>query len=178
MSATGVLQSFPAHATPVSQNGVNRLRGVINLDYMELTVNFIGAQSNAILSADIFNQIRCTVVRTGLPYSGAPEQAQVSVVGGLQLSDVKEVYHDQVATLTTRAWNSSSGYNSPGVIIKRKTIPIGYRLAVHSENTTGVGVAWDTLMSDVLISFVSDSNVTPHPQIQFNCRVFYRWMSG
>lgn len=175
LSSTGILQQFPAHAKPYYRNGAFGLRQRITLLRVELTYQVIGAQSNAILSADIYNTVRLAVFSTGVSYLDTNAEYLTGTLTGPNPDQARRIYYDKVHVLMTNAWNASSGYNSPGVQTVQKSVPLNMVLDTSSTTTSGSGTDWRTDGSDLIINYVSDSSVSPHPTVQLTARIYFKY---
>jgi hypothetical protein len=171
-AANGLLQAFPQHASPFVTGSVNGLRQRLYLSHIEFRYQVIGAQSNVITTADMYNTVRIAIVRTGVNYSAVNPLYLSSTIVGSSLNSIQQVYLDRTYSLPSLAFTTAN-YNSPGVINGYVRIPINRYIVCHSGNSTGSGVAWDTEQQDYVINFVSDSSLTPHPTLTYSARFFF-----
>jgi hypothetical protein len=176
LSSTGLLQQFAQHAKPYFQNNAYGLRQNILLVRAELTMMTVSAQSNAILSADIYNTTRVAIVQSGVDFINTNNLYLTGVLSGTDKSQTTKVFMDKISKMETQAWNQSSGYNSPGVQITRRNIKLNITLKCNSTNTSGQGANWITNGKDLILNWVSDSTITPHPTIDFNLRVYFKYL--
>jgi hypothetical protein len=173
LSSTGVLASFPANATPVSSGGTIQLYQKVMLTDALVSVSAIGSQSNALAAGDLFNRIRLLMFWTGETY----QNAQVSPLSlntvdqWPNLQDVVAVLGDWKIDLPSCAFNTTN-YNVPMVHSWRGKIPINRSLECFSTNSAGTG-AWESRQGDLVYAAVSDSTVSPNPNLIFTVRVFY-----
>lgn len=170
LAASGILQAFPAHSTPVYQNGVLRLRTRIRIRRVEMRFIVVGAVSNAVLAADLYNTLRYAVYKTGIDYSGTSTPYLNAVIGGTTLQDVNKVYFDKTDALPSQAYDTTITTPTPQVLTWDIYFEPHVILDCFSSNATGAGAAWDTNGTDIMFDHVSDSNLVPHPTIGFNAR--------
>lgn len=169
-----ILQNFPAHATPIYQNGNLKLRQRVFVHHIELRLLFVGAQSNALASADLFNSIRLAVYRVGPSYQESSTSYLTNVVSAGVLDDVEEIYYDKITPLPSQAFDSNINYNVPQVRTSFHQIPINRRLNWFSLTSTGTAT-WDTETNDYMIDVVSDSAIAPHPTMEWSARIFFSY---
>jgi hypothetical protein len=169
------MQGYPQHATPYFTSGVKGLRQALLLEYMEFNLIAIGSQSNLITTADMYNNIRIAVIKTGFSYSIVNPLYLSSVLTGVNLQGTKKVYHDEILSLPSLAF-STGNYNSPSTKVIKRRITLKERIDCFSNNSSGVGVAWDTNGVDFDVNFVSDSLVPPDPTISMSCRIWFRYL--
>jgi len=177
LSATGLAQQFPQHAMPFLRSTGYGLRQSFRLVRMEYRFTIVGAQSNAILSADIYNVVRIAMFTSGKDYSAVNAlYLNNSPTSGTNLADVNRVLFDKTFAMATNAWNPSSGYNSPSVKIVTGGIRLNDIIHAYSSNASGSGAAWDTNGKDYLLNWVSDSSITPHPQVTVGIRFYFEYL--
>jgi hypothetical protein len=167
LSATGLLQQFPAHSMPVFQNGAYLLYRKIKLDYVIMTVKTVGSQSNALATGDLYNTIRYALFTTGPSYQNTNNYYLTTYVHNPEgnLTDVLKVLVDELIGMPSQAYYTSSGYNVPDVAIRRYMVPLNLVLDCYSTNASGVGVQWETKEHDLVFNYMSDSAVVPNPQM-------------
>jgi len=175
LSATGLLQQFPAHSTPVFQNGAYLLYRKIRLDYVIMTVKLVGSQSNALAVGDLYNTIRYALFLTGPSYQNTNNYYLTTYVHNTEgnLTDVIRVYVDELIGMPSQAYYASSGYNVPDVAVRRYMIPLNTILDCYSTNASGAGVQWETKEHDLVFNYMSDSAIAPNPTISVSWRVYF-----
>lgn len=176
-AGSGVLASFPQHAIPVYQGGVFRLRSALRISRLEFRMLFSGSQSNALIAADYYNFVRIAVIKTGKTYANSNVNYLSNVYGGTSMQDTQQVLADKTVGLTTQAF-SSTDYNSPGLADLTFAIDCSWDAVFYSTTATGAGTAWENQEGDIMLEFVSDSSVAPHPQVSFSCRVFFDFLKN
>lgn len=174
-SASGLLQQFPQHATPVFMSGGIgfRLRQNLHISHIELDIQVIGSQGTVLLPGDFYNTVRTAVYRTGDTFVD-PTLPYLTGILTTQITDVQHVYLDRVDVLMTQAFDSTDN-NVPGVRHHSWNIPINKTLSFYSTNATGIGATWETREQDFLIEFISDSAVIPHPSVSYCARVWFEF---
>lgn len=175
-AATGILQAFPQHSTPVYQAGVFRLKTSIRVSRLEFTFEISSAQSNTLIAADIYNFMRIAVIKTGKTYATSNVNYLTTVYGGTNLQDVQQVLADKVFALNSQAFDSSN-YNSPGLDVWRFSIDCDWTSVFFSTTATGIGTVWENQEGDVMLELVSDSAAVPHPFTSIHCRVFFDFLN-
>lgn len=176
LASTGILQQFPAHATPVYQNGVYRLRQRILIRRIEFRFSFIGAVSNAVLQADLYNTLRVSLVQSGINYSITSIPYLQGTMAGTNLVNVKRVYFDHTVSLPSQAYDASITTPTPQVKNWEIFMEPNLRIDTYSTNASGSGVAWDTDGCDLGLDVVSDSSISPHPTLMGTIRIIYEYI--
>lgn len=176
LGATGILQQFPAHATPVYQNGVYRLRQRVIIRRMECRFSFIGAVSNAVLAADLYNTVRISLSLTGTSYSGISNAYLNGIMSGTNLVNVKRIFFDHTVSLPSQAYDATITTPTPQVRNWEVFLEPNLRFDTYSTNATGSGAAWDTDGFDLGLEFVSDSAIAPHPTLMGTLRLIYEYV--
>lgn len=175
LSNTGILQSYPQHATPIYQNGNYRLRCKIVIDRIEVRLTVVGAVSNAVLAADLYNTVRFAIYKTGVSYSDTSTPYLTAPTGGTIVTDVKKVYLDKTWALPAQAYDATITTPTPQVICEEWVFEPHLELDVFSNNATGLGVAWDSNGVDLMFDHVSDSSLSPHPNLSMTVRTIFRF---
>jgi len=175
LSATGLLQQFPAHSVPVFQNGQYLLYRKIKLDYVIMTVKTVGSQSNALATGDLYNTIRYALFTTGPSYQATNNYYLTTLVHNPEgnLTDIVKVHVDELIGMPSQAYYVSSGYNVPDVSIRRYMVPLNLILDCYSTNASGAGQAWETKQYDLVFNYMSDSAIVPNPQMSASFRVYF-----
>lgn len=176
LSNTGILQAYPQHATPVYYNGNYRLRTKIVIDRIEVRATIVGAVSNALLAADLYNTLRLAIYKTGVSYSDTSTAYLNGVTSGTTVTDVKKVYLDKTWALPSQAYDSTITTATPQVLCAEYYFEPHFELDVFSLNATGLGVAWDSNGVDLMFDHVSDSSIAPHPTISMTVRSIFHYV--
>jgi len=176
LGSAGILQQFPAHSTPVFQNGVYRLRQRIIIRRVEMRLVFIGAVSNAVLAADLYNTVRISMGLSGINYSVTSVPYLNGTTAGTNLVNTKRVFFDHTVSLPSQAYDSSITTPTPQVRNWEIYFEPNLRFDTFSTNASGSGAAWDTDGFDLPVDYVSDSSVSPHPTISGTIRFIYDYV--
>lgn len=171
-AASGILQAFPQHATPVYQAGTFRLKTKVRITRFEFTFDLAGSQSNTLVPADLYNYMRIAVIKTGKTYANSNINYLTSVHGGTNLQDVQQILADKIFGLTSQAFDTTN-YNAPQLDSWRFSIDCDWITVFYSTNATGVGAAWENQEGDLMVELVSDSTLAPNPVSTVHCRVFF-----
>lgn len=171
-ATTGQFALFPAVFKPfmgaaISSN-VFSFVGKIRLKYLQFKFNLVGAQSNALVSADLFARVRIVGIFTRSPYLQTPNFNAISIDTHVDLRDA-ELLYDQTINLPSQAFDSSD-YNVPACKTVQRTIYLNKLLEVFS---TSGGVTWDTRQGNIRFYAVSDSSAVPHPSLSGSTRLIY-----
>jgi len=177
LANNGILQAYPQHAEGQFANGTLRLRQRIRLERCELRTQFIGAVSNALLAADLYNTFRFVMYVSKSEYSNTASVYLNSTMGGTSTIDVAAVYVDKTVSLPSQAYDTTITTATPQVINWEVSFNPGLTLTCFSTTATGSGVAWDTEEKNVCMSLVSDSSVAPHPFMAGTVRFFFTYLN-
>jgi hypothetical protein len=170
-----LLAQYPQYATPTGDTGFGfRLRQKIVITRFEVRIIIVGAQSNVLLSADLYNTVRVSLIKSGPNYSTANINYLTSVLAHGVLADTREVFVDRTFPLPTQAFNTANSYNIPQVL--EETFAFNTRCVLNWYSTNSAGSSWDTEAYDIKLELVSDSSATPHPQVSVAVRMFYSWI--
>lgn len=179
LSSTGILQQYPQHSEGQYANGVLRLRQRIKLNRVEVRNTFVGAVSNAVLAADLYNSVRSAMVVVGEDYSTAAVPSYLNgVFVGTSTLDIKGVYYDRTVSLPSQAYDATITTPTPQVINWDLSFDPNLVITCFSTTASGSGSAWDTEERDVLIYHVSDSAIAPHPTMSGTVRVFFEFLEA
>lgn len=135
----------------------------------------IGAQSNAVLAADLFNNLRCSLRSTGVSYLDASNLYLTGVATGTNLTNTKEVYWDKTFTLPSQAYDTTITTPTPQVRSWDAYCHPNLMLPVFSTTASGAGATWDTDSMNLELEYVSDSAVAPHPTMEGTMRLFLEY---
>jgi hypothetical protein len=177
LASTGILQQYPQHAEGQYSNGVFRLRQRIRLRRMECRFAFIGAQSNAVLAADLFNLVRLAIYVSKTNYAATVANYLTAVETGTNTIDVGGVYLDKTVPLPSQAYDTTITTPTPQVVNWEGSFDPALTLTCFSTTATGAGSAWDTEERDIVLSHVSDSALSPNPTVQGYVRIFFEYVN-
>lgn len=178
-SVCGVLTKYPQNATPTQFNNngsiTYNLRVAVTIEHIELAWRWVGSQGTVLAAGDLYNTARFAVYEEGTPYDstafgGIPYLT--GVVGGTNITDVENVFMDQLVPLSSTAFDSSSGYNVPRAVVGMHKIPVNRVYNFYSTSDTGA--AWKSDRNNLLLDFVSDSAASPHPYFSATARIFFK----
>lgn len=157
---------------PITWGGGNvRYTAGVHVHGVLVKVRTIGAQSNTLLAGDLYNSVRIIIYQSGSTYADAPDGLGGGVDQWYNPSDAVKLHYDHTFNLPTQAYDTASAYNVPQVLGDQLYIPMNTRFDFFSLNSSGS--TWDTKKGDLLVIFVSDSGVTPHPSVNISCRLYY-----
>jgi len=177
LGSSGTLATYPQRATPVSYgNDVTRLCSRIRLHYMEVSMRFLGSQSNTLASGDLFNTMKVIIYRSGESFQDSNTVALTNVDTPANLLDVDRVYYQSVIPLSSTAFDSSTNYNVPRNITRNLDIPLNFDLLCWSTTSSGSGAQWDTKKFNIVVEAISDSSVSPNPQFAISARTYFSFL--
>lgn len=176
LGSAGILQAYPQRSTPVYMNGTYRLRTRIHISRIEFRLIFVGAVSNAVLAADLYNTIRAAMHLSGTDYSALGADYLAAVNQGTNITDCKRIYFDRVLALPSQAYDVTITTPTPQVLTWSGYFEPNLPLDCFSTNATGSGAAWDTNGLDIDMEFVSDSSLAPHPSVSGSVRLVFEYM--
>jgi len=156
--------------------GTIRYQAAIHVHGLCMRYRIVGAQSNVLASGDLYNSTRQIVWETGASYQDTTIAIGTGLDNWYDNSDIVRIHHDHTVNLPTQAYNTSSNYNVPQVIVVEKYLPINRRYDWFSTNNPPT--SWDTKRGDILLNFISDSGVSPHPTLWISCRIYYDMIEG
>jgi len=169
---TDQLTANPQIAKPVSFGaGTIRYQAAIMIHGLCMRYRVVGAQANILASGDLFNSSRQIIWESGASYQDTTLAIGTGLDNWYDNSDIVRIHHDHVANLPSQAYNTSSGFNVPNVVVVEKYLPINRRYDWFSTNNPPT--VWDTKKGDILLNFISDSGVVPHPTIWVSIRIYY-----
>lgn len=156
---------------PITWGGGNvRYTAGVIVHGVLLKIRTIGAQGTTLLAGDLYNSVRTIVYQSGSTYADTPDGLGGGVDQWYNPSDVVKLHYDHTFHLPTQAYDASAN-NSPQVLGDQLFIPVNTRFDFFSLNSSGA--TWDTKKGDLLVIFVSDSGITPHPTVNISCRLYY-----
>jgi hypothetical protein len=173
MGPSGQFATYPQVFKPYmagTTTGVRDFVGIIHFKHLELRMNIVGAQTNAILPADTFNRVRVLLFWTKTPYRGTVTSNAITIDTLVDRRDIDVVLYDKVHNLSSTAFDSASGYNVPATRSFELSIPLSDRQEVFSN---GGGVTWDSRSGSYRLALVSDSTAAPHPTYSMQSRLYY-----
>jgi len=146
----------------------------MSIPFIDFSITFSGAQSTTLLAGDLFNSIRFCIVKVGTKASASVAPVLPSLTNFPELEFVDKLYIDNIVPLPTQAFDTANGYNVPQVIRKQFRLILGEQLDWYTE--TGSGLSnWDTKKNAFAIQFISNSSVSPHPTIDLQWRLYYKF---
>lgn len=143
----------------------------ILLRRFEVSYRIIGSQGTAIASGDLYNTVRVMVYKTPLRTGTTPTQPLVDVVSFPKLLDVEKVLMDEKFALPAQAFDSSD-YNVPLVRTGHRVIPVNKTLEFYTDDIPST-TSWYSRNGNVWFACVSDSSVSPNPEISMKFRFYY-----
>jgi len=139
---------------------------------IEYQLNLVGAQSNTLIAADLYNRVRIVIWDTKFSFS-ASVIAQWDIDGLTDWTRASKLLLDQTVGLGAQAFDSAN-YNVPGTSNLRGFIPYRHRFDIKSTTTVGgLPTVLDTDEDNLLFGIVSDSALVPHPSMTGTIRVHY-----
>jgi hypothetical protein len=175
LSSTGLMATYPQHANGYYNGSNFRLRQRITVFRVEMRVWSIGAQSNALASGDLFNNLRFSFYMAGAQYTDSTEQYLGNgVFGGSDVDDISQVYLDHNSTLSSTAFVTTTGYNVPATRFNCWTIRPKAGFTLYSSSTSGASI-WNTERGVLRADVVSDSSVVPHPEFRIQAKFFFEY---
>jgi hypothetical protein len=170
---TGQFAAYPQVFKPymaASTNSVFDFVGRIRYRFLEVRLNFLGSQGNLLATGDLFNRMRVLIVYSKTNYLGTITMNSLTVDRLVDLRDVDKVLADKVICLSSTAYQQSSGYNVPATKTIHLKIPLDYIVEVFSN---AGGATWDSRNGSFEMYIVSDSTVSPNPQVSGQTRLYY-----
>jgi len=177
LANNGILQAYPQHAEGQYSNATLRLRQRIRLERCEVRAQFVGAVSNAVLAADLYNTVRMALYVSKNEYSNTNAAYFNGVIAGTSTIDVGGVYFDKTVSLPSQAYDTTITTPTPQVINWEVSFDPSLTLTCFSTTATGSGTAWDTEEKNVTLSMISDSSVAPHPTVSGTLRFFFTYLN-
>jgi len=158
----------------INSNGSRALYAKMTIPFIDISLIFTGAQSTTLLPGDLFNSIRFCIVKVGSKASISVPQVLLSLTNFPELEFVEKLFIDNIVPLPTQAFDTVNSYNVPQVVRKQFRLMLGEQLDWFTQ--TGSGLSnWDTKKTSFALQFVSDSTVSPHPTIDLQWRVYYKF---
>jgi hypothetical protein len=174
LATGGLMNQYPQNCKGYWNGTHYRLRGRVTVKRIEMRVFWTGAQSNILAAGDYYNIGRLAFYKVGAAYSDATElYLGQGLTPGTDIDDVSKVYLDKTYTLSSTAFNFSSGYNVPATKTDFLSMDCSIPFQIYSTTTTGTGAAWNTVKDCLKIEAVSDSSLTPHPTLDISVRFFF-----
>lgn len=158
----------------VNTDGNRSLYAKMSVPFIDFAITFTGAQSTTLLAGDLFNSIRFCIIKLGTKTSTTIPAILPSLTDFPELQVLDKLYIDSIVPLPTQAFDSANSYNVPQVIRKQFRLLLGEQLDWYTE--TGSGLSnWDTKKNSFAVQFVSDSTVSPHPTVDIQWRLYYKF---
>jgi len=176
LATTGQFANFPQVFQPymagLPGNSVFDFTGRIKYRKLEVLLNFLGSQSNAIVAGDLYNRIRLCVVWSKSPYLTAPTVNALTLDTLLDRRDLDLVFIDEVINLPSTAFDAVISTNVPNCKTVKRTFDLNI-LPEHQVYSTGGGATWNSRSGTFRLYVVSDSSVAPNPIISGQTRLYY-----
>ena len=128
---------------------------------------------SALVGADMYNSMRVVIFITGANYQAATPSSLATVLQHTTTNNVSKPLCDLTYALQSIAFDSND-LNSPSQEWKTFSCPINTIVDCISSSTRTV---WDTKGGDLVINYVSDSALSPHPALELTARIHFRVMS-
>lgn len=156
-------------------------------DYRRLKVHILGihingyvrgSQGNALVAADLFNNIRMRIIWSSNTYTESPTSittAPTTLFSPFDDREVKKVYMDKLFYLPSISFDSSN-YNVPTQRSFKKYIKINRVINCFSTTDADTTTTWDTQTGDLVLQAYSDSSVTPNPNLDYSVRLYYKYI--
>jgi hypothetical protein len=169
LSTTGLLATFDSMVNSVFVGTTQRYMARVHISHMDVRLHCINALSNGVVVGDSYNTLRVYNYVTATTYQGNKANALSDVVSHPLPSDVLKPLCDESFTTWISAFDSTDD-GSPTHELRNFSCPINLTIDCVSESGRTV---WDTKAGDVMLEVISDSSVTPHPQLIWAYRVYY-----
>lgn len=143
----------------------------IRITRLELSFRIVGSQGTAIASGDLYNTVRCMIYKTHLRTNSAPTQPLIDVVSFPKLLEVEKVIYDEKFALASQAFDSSD-YNVPNVRTGHRALAVNKTLEFFTDDIPAT-TNWFSRNGNLWFATVSDSAVTPNPEVTFKVRFYY-----
>jgi hypothetical protein len=174
MGSGGQFASFPSVFKPymgATANTTFDFIGRLRIKRLEARLNLLGSQSSTIASGDLYNRIRVCIFWSKTNYLGTPTNNAFTIDTLVDRRDIDLVLYDVVHTLSSTAFDSTSGFNVPAT----KSIKLEINLnKVHEIYSSANGAVWDSRVGSFYLVTVSDSAVTPNPVVSGQTRLYYQ----
>jgi len=165
------LAAAPQSTTPVYQGGGINWRANVRIYGIECRFRSVGAQSNALIPADLYNLARILIFENSEGSSVVPSTCLSSVDGPLNFLEASAVLYDQRFQLESQAFDSSN-YNVPENWQDEYVIPYNRTISFYSAVSAGTS-GWQTKDRTLWLNHCSDSAVTPHPTVLAAIRIYF-----
>lgn len=169
-----LFQAAPQMTKAVYQDGGVRWRQSLWLSHMEVRFRCVGAESTAVLPADVHNVVRMILWETPDETLITTASPLATIDDPLNTGDVRRIYCDKTFLLESLAFTASD-YNSPQMKFWNVNFPIQRRFDLLSNTAAGTS-GWFTKAGNIQLSVVSDSAAIPHPQYVFTCRLYFKML--
>jgi hypothetical protein len=157
---------------PIAWGGGNvRYLADVHVYGVLFKIRTTGAQASVLLAGDLFNSLRCILYASGSTYADTPDGLGGGTDQWYNPSDVARLHYDHTFPLPTQAFDSLTATNVPQVLVAQHYFPMNTKFNFFSLSSSGA--TWDTRKGDLLVRYVSDSSITPHPTIDVSCRLYY-----
>jgi hypothetical protein len=174
LNSAGILATNDTYARPLWVGTAQRWTSRIRIDYMDVRVQAVGSQGTALIAADLFNTVRAMIFVSPTNYQAATPNALVDTIRHPLTNNIAKVVCDETFLTWTAAFDSAD-LNSPTHVARQFSCPVGMTVDCITNNTR---TTWDTKAGDLVLNWVSDSTLTPHPQFLIACRIHFSVLRG
>lgn len=176
LGSTGLMATYPQHAEGYFNGTVFRLRQHVTVQRIEMRVWLVGSQTTAIAAGDLYNRVRLALYKVGAAYTDSTEQYLANgFSAGTSINDVRQVYVDHTWSLSARASLTTTGAIIPATASTSWTVTMAQPFSIYSTDSTGSGSLWNTTQEALRCDVVSDSALSPNPEVQLDFRFFFRF---
>jgi hypothetical protein len=172
MTTTGQLATNPTLLFPLMRGSTGTsfaYAGRLKIKRLSFRWNIVGSEGTTIANGDLFNRVRFLVFRTNESYGEAVNITAPTIDSVLDVSDIKDIYYDEVTNLQSSAF-TSTGFNVPGLRTIQGVIDLDDILEVYSNIG---GTQWFSKNYNYVFGYVSDSSVTPNPTFSGSTRIWF-----
>jgi len=152
-------------------NGALQPQTKVYISKVDVRVQIVGSQSNALAAGDFFNFTRIAFWISGKPYQTGSQGPLLDTHQHVNYPIIERLLADKTYSIHSAAFDSSD-YNVPGTLTEQFTIPVNQVYDCYGDTSTSA--TWGTRDRDLNVQLISDSAVTPHPSITLSMRVWYK----
>lgn len=172
LSSTGILATNDTYAKPIWIGTAQRWTSRIHISHMEVRVHVINSQSNALVAGDMFNTVRWMAFVTPSSYASGVPNILIDTIRQPITNNIAKILCDETFATHVAAFDSSD-LASPTHEVRSFSCPVNLMIDCITNNTR---TTWDTKAGNLALNIVSDSSVTPHPQITYSIRTHFKFM--
>jgi len=173
MGSGGQFATYPQVFKPFMGATVNTtfdFVGRVRYKFLEARINLLGSQSSTIASGDLYNRVRVLFFWSKTNYQGTPSNNAITIDSLVDLRDIDKVFYDTVHSLSSTAFDSSSGFNVPATRSLHLKLPLNIMTELFSNAN---GATWDSRVGSFYLVVASDSAITPNPVLSGQTRLYY-----